>query len=223
MNQAHLILHSEMDGALNMAIDEMLMLSSHCPTVRFYQWNHPCITIGYLSPWVSDYDNQNVIRRITGGGIVRHEKDLTFSIVLPDHYIIKAQIRLFYQQVHQIVADVLSSMGYNIDCIQQDQGSKPSQACFEHPVCFDLMANGKKILGGAIRKKKGVLLYQGSIQIDKFDCFKSLIELFVLKFEPLINVSFLKYQLSDLEIKNAENLKKNKYQTSEWNQLKRVQ
>src|ERR1043166_2679925 len=73
-------------AAMNMAIDEALLESAAVPSIRFYCWQSPALSFGYFGKFadVAIYANKrDLVRRWTGGGIVLHEDDLTYSIVIP--------------------------------------------------------------------------------------------------------------------------------------------
>ena len=76
----------------NMAVDEALMLShfenkGSAPVLRFYQWAPPAFSIGYFQNPQKEFhldrlktDNISFVRRLTGGGIIYHSDELTYSI-----------------------------------------------------------------------------------------------------------------------------------------------
>ena len=71
---------------MNMAIDEALLESATIPTIRFYRWNSPALSFGYFGTFsdVAIYAaERDLVRRWTGGGIVLHGDDLTYSIIIP--------------------------------------------------------------------------------------------------------------------------------------------
>src|ERR1041385_4460172 len=81
----HVLYDSESrTAALNMAVDEALLENARLPTIRFYRWDHPALSFGYFGRYsdVSEH-RRDLIRRWTGGGIVFHGEDLTYSIVIP--------------------------------------------------------------------------------------------------------------------------------------------
>src|SRR5256885_13539498 len=73
-------------AALNMAIDEALLEAATQPTIRFYRWDHSALSFGYFGKF-SEVEGHSVecdiVRRWTGGGIVFHGADLTYSIGIP--------------------------------------------------------------------------------------------------------------------------------------------
>src|SRR6476660_2781306 len=77
---------SSHSAAMNMAIDEALLESAAVPSIRFYGWQFPALSFGYFGRFfdVASYAcERDLVRRWTGGGIVFHGDDLTYSIVLP--------------------------------------------------------------------------------------------------------------------------------------------
>src|SRR5207245_6475497 len=73
-------------GAMNMALDEALLEHATAPSIRFYRWQSPALSFGYFGKF-TDVDAyapaHDLVRRWTGGGIVFHGDDLTYSIVIP--------------------------------------------------------------------------------------------------------------------------------------------
>src|SRR5262249_33501134 len=73
-------------AATNMAIDEALLETAVVPTIRFYSWHFSALSFGYFGKFsdVAIYAaERDLVRRWTGGGIVFHGDDLTYSIVIP--------------------------------------------------------------------------------------------------------------------------------------------
>src|SRR5437879_2746956 len=71
-------------AAMNMAVDEALLERATEPTIRFYQWDHPALSFGYFGRYADAADEaRDIVRRWTGGGIVLHGEDMTYSIVIP--------------------------------------------------------------------------------------------------------------------------------------------
>ena len=106
------------DPAWNMAFDEALLEASpglSRPVLRFYSWSEPCATFGY-SQHFRELERvtslRPLIRRPTGGGLVPHEADWTYSLVFPpDHswYTLKATES--YERVHQWIKDAFEKFG----------------------------------------------------------------------------------------------------------------
>lgn len=161
------------NGALNMALDEVLLQSPVVlPLLRFYQWERPAVTFGYFEPAEAARRvarGREIVRRLTGGGIVEHGDDLTFTLIVPrtDAF---ARLRSAesYRQVHDALARALEQGGLLSQThpdLPTDRASdgRPN-ACFERPVLHDLMAGSRKVAGGAQRRTRAGLLHQGSVQ-----------------------------------------------------------
>ncbi len=153
-----------------MAIDEALLESATIPAIRFYGWARPAVSFGYFGE-VEEVErvseDREIVRRWTGGGIVLHGNDLTYSIVIPatDRYIIRLPLDL-YSDVHTTLRTVLIENG--LDAVLATSASqKISDACFANPVRADVMIDGEKIAGAAQRRTRRGLLQQGSIQCEK--------------------------------------------------------
>ena len=77
---------SARSAAMNMAIDEALLEHATVSSIRFYRWHSPALSFGYFGKFsdVAIYEaERDLVRRWTGGGIVFHGDDLTYSIVIP--------------------------------------------------------------------------------------------------------------------------------------------
>src|SRR5947207_6599647 len=73
-------------AALNMAVDEALLADSAAPILRFYRWREPSLSFGYFGLYAEVVDQLNgreIVRRWTGGGIVPHGDDFTYSVIIP--------------------------------------------------------------------------------------------------------------------------------------------
>jgi lipoyl(octanoyl) transferase len=156
--------------AYNMAMDEALLeqvprLAQ--PVLRFYGWTIPAATFGYsqryadVSSWTS---LRPLIRRTTGGGLVPHDFDWTYSLAFP---VIHAWYRLkaveSYRAVHEWVQRAFARVGVEGKLALTAQKSAPGQ-CFIGAEQFDLLLAGAKIAGAAQRRTKSGLLIQGSVQ-----------------------------------------------------------
>lgn len=93
-----LILDDKHDAFTNMAIDEAILQytvasSIDSPTLRFYTWSEPSISIGRFQNIEQEINLANcnqdkvpVVRRPTGGRAVYHNSELTYSLTIPDSY-----------------------------------------------------------------------------------------------------------------------------------------
>ncbi len=164
-----LVLQSESpaSGALNMAIDEALLEWSSLPAIRFYHWARPSISFGYFGRFqdVAEFEStHDMVRRWTGGGIVFHGNDLTYSLVVPtSNHARPRTSEKIYREVHQALRDALNQFNLGADVVTQ-RPAAGSNACFASPVVADVMIADRKVAGAAHRRTKTGLLHQGSLQ-----------------------------------------------------------
>lgn len=158
----------------NMALDEALL--EQCaeigtPVLRFYGWNTPAATFGYSQHYkeVEGWTPlRPLIRRPTGGGLVPHDVDWTYSVVFPPGdpwYSLRAEES--YRQLHDWVS--ASFRALKVQAELSECCDKPVLGrCFVGAEKFDVLAGGKKIAGAAQKRNKFGLLAQGSIQPPSF-------------------------------------------------------
>ena len=157
-------------AAENMAVDEALLHGVAAigrPVLRFYRWTEPAASFGYFQRY-ADVEKMTVlrplVRRPTGGGIVPHDADWTYSLVFPPGqwwYSLKAVES--YRQLHLWLQQAFKVCGVASDLAAATNKSLPGQ-CFAGPERFDLIENGRKIAGAAQRRSREGLLIQGSVQ-----------------------------------------------------------
>jgi lipoate-protein ligase A len=167
-------------GAVNMAVDQLLMERVGAvggrPLLRIYEWCEPTVTFGYSLPLADaveafpEGDGENYltyVRRWTGGGVVDHRIDLTYTLVVPrSHALATARGAESYRVIHQVLADTLVAMGESVRLTVVDEGDGGS-ACFTNPVAYDLTnGSGAKIAGAGQRRTRYGLLHQGSVITD---------------------------------------------------------
>ncbi|MEO0454682.1 MAG: hypothetical protein AAFY98_11180 [Verrucomicrobiota bacterium] len=205
------------DSSWNMAVDEALLTLATGPVVRFYDWESPDVTIGYFQLTSVVPENRSFIRRYTGGGLVDHAQDITYTVVLPrEHPIAQSGTAASYNTIHQAVATALQSHGYAIE-VAQNCPDSDDPACFQKPVKYDLLLEGKKCAGAAQRRNKIGCLHQGSIVLPqpfpKEDIKGSLCQEFsaMLRLQP--NPSRVTKEESHL----AKELNRTRYSTKDWN------
>lgn len=153
---------------MQMALDEVLLTRVLRPTLRIYRWSAPWITFGYFQEEASvirRWPHLPRVRRWTGGGMVAHGDDLTFSLILPKgEPAARIPATQFYHQLHALIAAAFATfLGNGLSLVGREE-ERPGEACFSSPSRDDLIFDGKKVLGGAQRRSGGALLYQGSLQ-----------------------------------------------------------
>lgn len=153
---------------MNMAIDEALLETVSAPVLRFYGWRKPSLSFGYFGRFADVAQEQaqrEIVRRWTGGGIVYHGSDLTYSIILPPAVATRFRSsRVVYAEVHGAIRQTVAT--HFPAALASSAAPKVSDACFANAVESDVISDGKKIAGAAQRRTRGGLLHQGSIQCE---------------------------------------------------------
>ena len=149
-----------------MACDEVLLERIADPTLRLYRWEKPAVSFGYFIRHVAVAPiarGREVVRRMTGGGIVEHGTDLTYSLILPaTHPLAECPPRESYRAIHAAIASWLELRGIHTRLSSTTAG--PTNVCFESATEFDLVADARKIAGAAQRRTRSGLLHQGSVE-----------------------------------------------------------
>lgn len=156
--------------AENMAWDEALLESVallHEPVLRLYGWTEPAATFGYFQKF-AEVERMTplrpLIRRPTGGGLVPHDADWTYSLsVPPGHSWYSLRAVASYRRMHEWVQETFAQISVEVELAPCCRKEAPGQ-CFAGAEQFDVMAGSRKIAGAAQRRTKEGLLIQGSIQ-----------------------------------------------------------
>lgn len=171
--------HDRRSPFWNMACDEWLLTHASWlgnPILRTYAWDRPSISLGYFQTFPDPHPSSHtVVRRPTGGALVLHDVDLTFTVVLPPFHpwrLLAPHER--YQRVHERVYKIFELRGLIpilvSDKTREISSPNPSGRASSTSLCFaknsryDVMLHGEKIAGGAQRVNRDGLLHQGSIQ-----------------------------------------------------------
>jgi len=158
------------DPAWNMALDEALLASSTSrgkPVLRFYGWTEPAATFGYFQHFAEVESRTRLrplIRRPTGGGIVPHLRDWTYSLsVPPGHPWHRMRAIDSYRTMHEWIVRAFAGIQFPTELAPCCRKDAPG-ACFEGYEQFDVLWQGRKIAGAAQRRNQLGLLIQGSVQ-----------------------------------------------------------
>jgi lipoate-protein ligase A len=163
MKEQWRLLKTEDNSAFtNMAIDKAVMVSCSRgkvpPTVRFYTWKPPAISIGYFQSLNEEVDldackslGVEFVRRITGGGAVFHDKELTYSIIIPESNL-------------KVPKNILES--YRRICGAVVKGLKHLWIESKYAPINDIIVNNKKISGSAQTRKSKTVLQHGTVLLD---------------------------------------------------------
>ena len=159
------------DGATNMARDLALLdeaIAGGDPTLRWYRWSEPTISLGY-----SQDDDPSVepdlprVRRLSGGGAIRHDDEWTYSLTLPRDHPHAVEPTRLYRLVHQAIVESLpaGAVAFRGEPEKERDGAF---LCFARGDANDLLlaagpGSGQKVVGSAQRRRRGAVLQHGSL------------------------------------------------------------
>ena len=254
-NNWRLLFTPDVDPYMNMAIDEALTRkcidSQDRPTViRFYTWKETSCSIGYFQKIENVFKAPNnkripVVRRPTGGGIVYHGNDITFSIIKRRIQSDRQEdITSFYKLIGESLLGGLERLGFTCTSYFPEEESHRSEPkrkplnnflsqqsfCSVTPAKYDIMINGSKVAGYAARKSQGAVLCQGYLDVHKRwkEQYKNsrekaihlLFDNLVSSFEKVFGITLTSSQLTEEEKRLADIIRNEKYASDEWNYRK---
>ena len=157
--------------AMNMAIDEAL-LSSPLPVLRFYRWKPPGLSLGNAQAVKGVIDVEfcasegiGIVRRITGGNAVLHDRELTYSFIV-DESLVPASIQESYKYISSGILRALSLLGLDATMNNAVENGEKSAVCFQEPSWYEILVNGKKLVGSAQKRTQGKVLQHGAVLLD---------------------------------------------------------
>jgi lipoate-protein ligase A len=219
MTSWRLLIHGPASPARNMAVDEALLREVREPVLRIYEWNVPAISLGYFQP-AALAEGRPFIRRYTGGGLVDHARDITYTIVLPRaHPWMELSAPESYRHVHHGVQAALAACGIESD-ITPAAHAVESDACFAKPVRFDIVAAERKLSGAAQRRTREGLLHQGSILLPDPARNADLRGAFAAAFAARLELVMGPGSLTAGETARAADLERDRYATDAWNRIR---
>src|ERR1700716_807860 len=175
-----LLVDTDADGAWNMAVDEVLLegvaAGAVPPTLRFYQWAPPCLSLWYFQPFeVVALDGcralgVDVVRRPTGGRAILHDRELTYSVALPAAVLgHDGGVLPSYYRLSLALQDGLRRLGVPATLAPEssaDGSPEHGPVCFDRPSAHEILLQGRKLVGSAQMRRGGGLLQHGSILIE---------------------------------------------------------
>ncbi|MHB7919416.1 lipoate--protein ligase family protein [Staphylococcus hominis] len=173
------------DPYFNMAMDEALLnfvsRGEIDPVVRFYTWDPATLSVGYFQRLKKEIDIDKVkekgfglVRRQTGGRGVLHDKELTYSVIVPEsHPNMPSTITEAYRVISEGLLEGFKLLGFDAYFAiprskeEREKLKQPRSAvCFDAPSWYELVVEGRKIAGSAQTRQKGVILQHGSLLQD---------------------------------------------------------
>ena len=226
------------NAALNMAIDEALIENiGDAPILRIYGWWPAAVSIGYFQSIREEVDLEkcskigvDVVRRLTGGGAVLHETELTYSFITKQY---PQNIMESYRWICETIVISIKRLGFDASFVPLN----------------DIVVKGKKVSGSAQTRRKGVLLQHGTllldVDVDKMFCvlkvpsekfkdkiikdvkervtslagttFEEMASSLKTSFATRFDAKLLADTMSTEEINHAKWLAERKYNSREWN------
>jgi lipoate-protein ligase A len=168
-------------GSWNMAVDDFLFrsLSDEPQTfLRFYRWKRPTASLGYSQDIRKVLDVEycqkhgiDIVRRMTGGKLVLHSREVTYSLCSSDSGTFTSTLADSYRLVSQALMRGLEKMGLR-PCLADApplsyvRGNLP---CFSYPARDEIEIDGKKIIGSAQKRTGLKFIQHGSIPLEEDD------------------------------------------------------
>ncbi|MFA7084720.1 MAG: lipoate--protein ligase family protein [Arcobacteraceae bacterium] len=235
------VIHTYNQSAvMNMAIDKALVLSfkkEDQPILRLYTWQNS-FTVGVsqntntYEAYVKQY-KANCAKRITGGGVLFHGHDLSYSLVLPTFYLENLSVKQSYEKICTFLLCFYKSL--NLEARYAKDVStinlSKSDFCQIGYEAYDIIINGKKIGGNAQKRTKNMIFQHGSIPLYTNNknremgisledlgvniSYKKAIEGLKYAFINTFNAKLEESNLNEKEHLNLEKILGKKYDTAE--------
>ncbi len=187
-----LLITSPADGATNMAIDEAILHAladgAGRPTLRFYQWDPPCLSLGYNQHY-ADVDEAACtrlgytwVRRPTGGRAILHTDELTYSVIVPaDEPRVAGSVVDAYRRLSAGLLAGLRALDADVFQTQETKtlNSHQGAVCFDTPSKYEITVRGKKLIGSAQVRRRAMVLQHGTLPLTGdlgriFSCLQTL-------------------------------------------------
>lgn len=173
-----LIVDGEADGATNMAVDQAILEAvvegSSEPTLRFYAWSPPCLSLGRSQDLTEvdlaacRYAGVDVVRRPTGGRAILHTDELTYSVtLLQNDARTEGGVLESYRRLSEGLLAGLRRL--QVPAVQarslQNPRDEATAVCFETPADYEITVEGHKLVGSAQWRSGGGVLQHGSLPL----------------------------------------------------------
>ena len=175
-----LLVSSPASGPRNMAVDEAILeavaAGESPPTLRFYAWHPPCLSLGHaqsvdvVDPAALVATGWGLVRRPTGGRALLHADELTYSIVAPErHPAVAGGVLASYRELSRGLLGGLERLGLAPDppaYIAVSEADRLNPLCFEVASAYEITVGGRKLIGSAQLRRHGAVLQHGSMPLD---------------------------------------------------------
>lgn len=197
MDCTRIVQEKPLSGRFNMAFDEAMLnmaVAELLCAVRVYQWKEPTVSLGHFQKIDEQLPEKSLsnlprVRRLSGGGAILHDQEVTYSCVVPANHEFAADPSRLYDRVHSVISGIFRTLGASLVCrgVQQDE-KEGAFLCFLRGDARDLLINqnpeiadavcrassgtnrdatSDKIVGSAQRRRKGAVLQHGSVLLRR--------------------------------------------------------
>ncbi len=210
----------------NMAADEILLETAKQrsrPLLRFYSWDRPSVSIGYFQSISAAPKGFAAVRRPTGGGVVYHDYDFTYTVVFPDgHWLTGLDRNQSYDWINRSVQAALNSLKIHAELSNGQiphEVDRLTMVCFTNPTKYDVLLDGSKIAGSAQRRTADGILHQGSLHFGgPLPVERTILaDAMMTAFTQVMSVTFEAFMPSEALYTLFNNRSAEKYATDEWN------
>lgn len=163
-------------GSWNMAVDEVLLEASArhgSSALRIYEWQSATVSLGYFQSaddpsLESRFPGLDKVRRLSGGGAILHQHEVTYSITIADGHPLSVSPGVLYEEVHRRVIALLASWGVEVGLRGEaiKFASEPF-LCFSRGDARDIVLGRHKVMGSAQRRRRGAVLQHGSLLLAR--------------------------------------------------------
>jgi len=233
----------------NMAVDEALLrhFDSALPILRLYEWESS-LSFGRFSKvdkLIDPKQLQNISysRRLSGGGVLMHGGDISYTLILPREALCELGVKKSYEYLCQFLIHFYATLGLDASFAEKlGMETQKSLLCLNSNEAYDIIVNHQKLGGNAQRYTKDALFQHGSIPIrwdreifeplflqEKSKAVQTLSKLGIQKstqelksllidsFVQTFECELIEDSLSQEEQREAQQLYENKYSTKSWN------
>ncbi|MDX4060754.1 lipoate--protein ligase family protein [Aliarcobacter skirrowii] len=232
-NKFRLIITQNLSSSINSNIDKALFKSfknDSIPVLRLYSWED-CVTLG-AGQKLDDYEKlqnsykNNISKRLTGGGVLFHGHDISYTILVNPNMIENKDVKETYFLICQFLLKFYEDLGLKADFAKDNKDIVLSKS----PFCqvgfeaYDIIINNRKIGGNAQKRAKNCILQHGSIPLytkQKDELFGNSLEDFGINlsfedakdrlieaFKTTFNVEFFEDKLNKEELEILDSLNK---------------
>jgi lipoyl(octanoyl) transferase len=207
------------------------------PVVRMYQWDQPTLSLGYFQKheaWMSTppWSETAMVRRLTGGGAILHDREWTYSCVIPGRDFRLQHPYDLYDRIHHAIVDWTAARGISLRPRGENRTlAQEPYLCYLRGDSHDLCLGESKIVGSAQRRRKGALLQHGSLLLQHSPAAPHIFGVHDLlpnmklngdmrslgmTLASVIGNRVVESEWTSAEINRAEKLGREKYQSIDW-------